>query len=149
MVCFDFLNAQGDLVMKWIGRTVLTLTALPLPVDAKEPATRISGNARTSGFGKFALFAAAIMACGSVWAQADKKAAPSLPPEQAQLIQAWARSLAVQAATYGSAIVAMYNLRDTVAVGPKAKAPPGTIWKFTEIASPKIAQETGYRSPTA
>jgi len=70
-----------------------------------------------------------------------------LPPEQARLIRAWARSLAVQAATYGSAIVAMYNLRDTVAVGPKAKAPPGTIWKFEQIASPKIAEETGYVTP--
>ena len=47
------------------------------------------------------------------------------------MIQAWARSLAVQAATYGSAIVGMYNLRDTVAVEPKAKAPPGVLPVFT------------------
>src|SRR5208283_1334651 len=72
---------------------------------------------------------------------------PSMPPQQAKLIQDWARSLAVQAATYGSAIVGMYNLRETVAVGPKAKAPPGTIWKFDQIASPKIAEETGYVTP--
>jgi hypothetical protein len=91
------------------------------------------------------LLAASSVLISSAAPAQDKQA--SLPPEQAQLIQAWARSLAVQAATYGSAIVAMYNLRDTVAVGPKAKAPPGQIWKFDEIASPKIAEETGYVTP--
>ena len=97
-----------------------------------------------SGARLIALSLALTLAAGSVAAQEKK---PSMPPGQARLIQAWARSLAVQAATYGSAIVAMYNLRDTVAVGPKAKAPPGTIWKFDQIASPKIAEETGYVTP--
>ena len=70
-----------------------------------------------------------------------------MPPEQVKLVPAWAHSQAVNAATYGSAIVAMYNLRDTVAVGAGAKAPPGTIWKFDQIASPKIAAESGYVTP--
>jgi len=56
---------------------------------------RIHESARIWGFRKFALLAAAIMSGGSVWAQADKKDGASMPPEQAQLIQAWARSLAV------------------------------------------------------
>ena len=100
-------------------------------------------------FGKFkvGMLAASValaLAAGSVSAQ-DKQA--SMPPEQAKLIQAWARSTAVYAATYCSAIVGMYNLRDTVAVRPGAKAPPGTIWKFDQIATPKIAAETGYVTP--
>src|ERR1035441_4619146 len=142
------LNAQGEIVMKWMGRKSLALAALPMPVESNEAATRINGSARTSGFRKIALFAAAIMASGSVWAQAAMKdATAGMPPEQAQLIQAWARSTAVYAATYGSAIVGMYNLRDTVAVGPGAKAPPGTIWKFEQIATPEIAAQTGYVTP--
>src|SRR5262245_13844965 len=75
---------------------------------------------------------------------ADK---PSLPPEQAKIIEAWSRSLAVQAATYGAPIVAMYNLRETVAVGPKAKVAPGELWRLENIATPKIAAESGYVSP--
>ena len=41
----------------------------------------------------------------------------------------------------------MYNLRSSVAVGPHAKAPPGTIWRFMEIASPAVAAESGYVTP--
>jgi hypothetical protein len=101
-------------------------------------------SAKKLNSGLIALSVALAFVAGPVAGQ-DKK--PSMPPAQAALIQEWSRSLAVQAATYGSAIVAMYNLRDTVAVGPKAKAPPGEIWKFNEIASPKIAEQTGYVTP--
>ena len=59
----------------------------------------------------------------------------------------WARSLALQGATFATPIVAMYNLRSTVAFGPSAKAAPGTIWNFDQIATPTIAAETGYVSP--
>ena len=31
---------------------------------------------------------------------------------------------------------------------PKSKAVPGQIWLFDQIATPKIAPETGYVSPT-
>ena len=84
---------------------------------------------------------------GSAAADTGKKERAGLPPEQAQLIQAWARSLAVQAATYGSAIVGMYNLRDTVAVGAKPKVAPNELWRLTDIATPKIAEEAGYVAP--
>jgi hypothetical protein len=94
--------------------------------------------------GLIAMSVGLALVAGPAAAQEKK---PSMPPEQVKLIQAWARSQAVNAATYGSAIVAMYNLRDTVATGPQAKAPPGTIWKFDQIASPKIAEETGYVTP--
>jgi hypothetical protein len=72
-------------------------------------------------------------------------AQPSLTPEQS--MELWGRSLVLQAATYAAPLVAMYNLRATVAVGPKAKAPPGQIWRFMDIASPKIAAESGYVTP--
>ena len=91
-----------------------------------------------------ALSIALALAAGPVAAQKKK---PNLPPKQVALIQAWARSAAVYAATYCSATVGMYNLRETVAVGHGAKAPPGTLWKFDQIATPKIAAETGYVTP--
>jgi hypothetical protein len=94
--------------------------------------------------GCIALSVALALAAGPVAAEAKK---PSLPPKQAELISAWARSAAVYAATYCSATVGMYNLRDTVAVRPGAKAPPGTMWKFDQIATPAIAKETGYVTP--
>ena len=82
---------------------------------------------------------------------AARKAAPASPPNEKELIdkanELWAESLALQAATYAAPIVAMYNLRSTVAVGPRAKAPPGQLWRFMEIASPTIAAESGYVSP--
>ena len=68
-------------------------------------------------------------------------------PEQEKGIGAWTASLAMQAATYGAPIVAMYNLRSTVAVGPNPKAPPGHIWRQEDISTPKIAAESGYVSP--
>lgn len=94
--------------------------------------------------GCIALSVALALAAGPVAAQEKK---PSMPPQQAQLIQAWARSTAVYAATYCSAIVGMYNLRDTIAVGPGAKASPGTMLKFSQIATPEIAAQTGYVTP--
>src|SRR5262249_57806041 len=68
-------------------------------------------------------------------------------PAQTELMQAWARSLAVQAATYGSPLVAMYNLRNTVAVGPSPKVAPNELWRLTNIATPQIAAEAGYVTP--
>jgi DNA sulfur modification protein DndE len=94
--------------------------------------------------GCIALSVALGLAAGPVAAEAKKS---SMPPEQAALIQAWARSTAVYAATYCSATIGMYNLRDTVAVRPGAKAPPGTMWKFDQIATPAIAAQTGYVTP--
>ena len=41
----------------------------------------------------------------------------------------------------------MYNLRDTVAVGAKPKVAPNELWRLTDIATPKIAEEAGYVAP--
>ena len=41
----------------------------------------------------------------------------------------------------------MYNLRSTVAFGPKPKALPNEIWRMEDISTPKLAAESGYVSP--
>jgi hypothetical protein len=44
---------------------------------------------------------------------------PRASPEQVQAMETWTYTLAVQAATYGAPLVAMYNLRSSVAFGAK------------------------------
>ena len=68
-------------------------------------------------------------------------------PEQVQAIETWSYTLAVQAATFAAPLVAMYNLRSTVAVGPNPKAPPNSIWRMEDISTPTLAAELGYVSP--
>jgi hypothetical protein len=84
-------------------------------------------------------------------AQAQQTRSDAGPPSAAEAATkaaaSWAGALAFQAATYGAPIVAMYNLRATVCFGPKAKAPPGKIWNFEDIATPTLAAESGYVSP--
>src|SRR5262245_42536582 len=80
------------------------------------------------------------------YALADKRDT-KMSPEQAKAIEAWAHTLAVQAATYGAPLVGMYNLRAKVAFGPKAKAAPNTIWRLEDISTPKLSAESGYVSP--
>jgi hypothetical protein len=78
-------------------------------------------------------------------ARADQTA--QAPADQATPAQTWVQSLALQAATYGVPIVAMYNLRNTVAFGPNAKVRPNEIWRVENIATPAIAQKLGYVTP--
>jgi DNA sulfur modification protein DndE len=61
--------------------------------------------------------------------------------------EAWLSGLALQAATYAAPIVAMYNLRDTTSVGASAKVAPNEIWRMEDIASPAIAEQSGYVTP--
>ncbi len=68
-------------------------------------------------------------------------------PQQLEAIQGWTATLAVQAATYAAPLVAMYNLRASVALGPKPKAPPGKLWRIQDISTPTISAESGYVSP--
>lgn len=72
---------------------------------------------------------------------------PQLSPEAGKQIGRWAYSLALQAATYAAPINAMYLLRDTTSTGPNAKAPPGEIWKMSDISTPALAEESGYVAP--
>ena len=59
-------------------------------------------------------------------------------PEQLKAIEEWTATLAVQAVTYGAPLVAMYNLRSTVAVGPDPKAPPNEIWRMEDILHSQV-----------
>ncbi len=79
--------------------------------------------------------------------QEQQEVALKASPEQTKAIEAWTQTLAVQAATYAAPLVAMYNLRSTVAVGPNPKAPPGQFWRLEDITTPKLAAESGYVSP--
>jgi len=85
--------------------------------------------------------------CAAFVAFAVQAAGQAIPPEMAEAIKAWGRSDAVYAATYGSSLLGMYNLRETVAVGPKAKVRPNELWRLPNIATPKIAEEAGYVTP--
>ena len=58
------------------------------------------------------------------------------PADQSALAQTWIRSLALQAAAYGIPIVAMYNLRSTVAFGANPGSRPNQIWHVEDIATP-------------
>jgi hypothetical protein len=69
--------------------------------------------------------------------------------EQIRAIEAWSYTLAMQAATYGAPLVAMYNLRAKVAFGAKAKAAPNTLWRMEDISTPTLSAESGYVSPNA
>ncbi len=68
-------------------------------------------------------------------------------PGQQKAIDAWTATLAVQAATYAAPLVAMYNLRHSVAFGAKPKAEPGALWRLDDISTPKLSAESGYVSP--
>ena len=70
-----------------------------------------------------------------------------LPPEQMQAITTLTKSLSWQATTYCVPIVAMYNLRYSIAFAPTAKSKPGEIWRFDQIATPEVVRQTQYVSP--
>jgi DNA sulfur modification protein DndE len=98
---------------------------------------------------KFKTLSVGLMALSAVLALAGPVSAEAakLPPQQEKVLQAWLRSLAVQAATYGSSIVGVYNLRNTVAVGPHPKVAPNELWRLKDIATPQVAAEAGYVTP--
>jgi len=70
-----------------------------------------------------------------------------VPPGQMKAITTLTKSLSTQAAVYCAPTVAMYNLRYSVSFAATAKSKPGEIWRFAEIATPTVAQQTGYVSP--
>jgi hypothetical protein len=98
-----------------------------------------------------ALAAVIALAAGPVTAQ-DAATGPAkpelrLPPEQAQALEDWAYSLALQAATWGSPAVIMYALRDHDATGPKSKAAPNSLWRMANTSTPELAEKSGYVLP--
>jgi DNA sulfur modification protein DndE len=68
-------------------------------------------------------------------------------PDQVKALEAWTYALALDAATWGSPAVIMYNLRANDAVGPKPKAAPNSIWRMENISTPELAVEAGYVTP--
>jgi hypothetical protein len=68
---------------------------------------------------------------------------PKFTPAQAKALENWFYTLALQAATWGSPAVIMYNLRYNDAVGPKPKAVPNSIWRMENISTPKLSEEAG------
>ena len=97
---------------------------------------------------RFALTACAAVALAAVISNVEVRAQNLAgSPEQLKAIEAWTGTLAIQAMTYGAPLVAMYNLRSTVAVGPNRKAPPNEIWRMEDISTPTLAAESGYVSP--
>ncbi|CAK6691856.1 hypothetical protein ICNINCKA_01095 [Synechococcus sp. CBW1107] len=71
---------------------------------------------------------------------------PEASPEKAKAIDDWTDPLTVQAATYGAPLVAMYSLHSTMAVGPKPKAAPNSMWRMEDTSTPQSAAESGYVS---
>jgi hypothetical protein len=93
------------------------------------------------------LRAALACAAAAAWTLVSAAPASSDQSSQATAAQAWVRSLALQAATYGVPIVAMYNLRNAVSFAPSAKSKPNEIWRVEDIVTPAIAEKLGYVTP--
>jgi hypothetical protein len=97
--------------------------------------------------GSVALAVALAATAFSAASPAGGDEATQAPSDQTALAQTWIRSLALQAASYGAPIVAMYNLRSTVAFGTNQQSRPNRIWHVEDIATPQIAQQLGYVTP--
>ena len=86
-----------------------------------QDATRLNRRALLGGTGSIALASSLISSAQAQTATSDE-GPPKPTAAQNKAItsmETWAGSLALQAATYAAPLVAMYNLRATVAVGPK------------------------------
>ncbi len=70
-----------------------------------------------------------------------------LTPAQQAAAQEWSRSIALQAAIWGSPLVTMYALRYHDALRPHAKALPNSIWRMENISTPELSEEAGYVTP--
>jgi DNA sulfur modification protein DndE len=68
-------------------------------------------------------------------------------PEQVKTLKNWTYSLALDAATWGSPAVIMYNLRALDAFGSRPKAAPNSIWRMEDISTPELSVEAGYVTP--
>ena len=71
----------------------------------------------------------------------------NLAPEQIEAWKNWSYSLALQAATWGGALVTMYDLRHNDAVGANAKARPNSVWRMEDVSTPELSKQAGYVTP--
>ena len=73
-----------------------------------------------------------------------------LPPLDAKATTAlhdYAYSMALQAAIWGIAPTTFYAWRYNDALGPKAHAAPGDIWRMSNISTPELSEKAGYVTP--
>ncbi|SUS05177.1 conserved exported hypothetical protein [uncultured Defluviicoccus sp.] len=70
-----------------------------------------------------------------------------LTQAQAEALDEWTYSLALQVANWGLPLVTMYNLRHNDATGPHAKAKVNDIWRMEDISTPELAKQAGYVTP--
>jgi len=80
---------------------------------------------------------------GETWAT---RLPPLVPVEQANLREL-GHSLAQTAAVWGFSLPTFYALRYDDALGTHPKAPPGDIWRMSDISTPKLSEEAGYVTP--
>lgn len=71
----------------------------------------------------------------------------TMAPERLEAIGTIATATAIQAEIFCVPVVAMYNLRYSIAFAPTAEAKPGKIWRFAQIATPQVVRRTQYVSP--
>ncbi len=94
-----------------------------------------------------AVAATAVALWVALWAASPASAQAKYTSAQAKALEDWTYAVAIDAATWGSPAVIMYNLRANDAVGPKPKAAPNSIWRMEDISTPKLSVEAGYVTP--
>jgi len=80
-------------------------------------------------------------------AEAMAKYLPPLDAKGEAAVHDYAYSLALQAAIWGIAPTTFYAWRYNDAVGPEPKAPPGEIWRMSDISTPELSEKAGYVTP--
>jgi hypothetical protein len=123
--------------------------ASPPPLVRPDPADGDDAMRTPAVWSRVAPAWAAALAVGlaPVAAAADHPAAPELPPATAKVMEDWTYALALDAATWGSPLVIMHDLRYNDALCPKPKAAPNAIWRMADISTPKLSEEAGYVTP--
>ena len=79
--------------------------------------------------------------------QALRDHLPPLDAKGTAALHDYAYSLALQAAVWGIAPATFYAWRYNDALGPRSHAPPGQIWRMSDISTPKLSEEAGYVTP--
>ncbi len=112
------------------------------------PASSIVGTARAQGqAGPMATFNTDVFPYWHLNGQAWAESLPPLNAEQTAAVRDYSYSLALQAAIWGIAATTFYALRYNDAFGARPKAPPGEIWRMSDISTPALSRESGYVTP--
>ena len=79
--------------------------------------------------------------------EALKEHLPPLDAKGRAALRDYAYSLALQAALWGIAPTTFYAWRYNDALKPDAHAPPGEIWRMSDISTPELSEKAGYVTP--